>query len=221
MFYIEICLRLGNGLEGLLKVPPKYLQILIYGSLYHIYIRSGIFWVKARKIYQFSTHKNLTHLSLRCHDSGLSQGLKAWHRLEIVPLFLYLSYIERQIVERKVNSVREGTQLIPRVGHPECTRINDNLAWQHPDHKRWSHPRKCFVEENKINRTRKRRKSMKSEIYIAQVFFPINFGSPWVFPGKFNLHVSEPFTLNSPPCCFVRAICCPRSLLNLVHKDFY
>ena len=29
MFYIEICLRLGNGLEGLSKVPPKNLQILI------------------------------------------------------------------------------------------------------------------------------------------------------------------------------------------------
>lgn len=80
-FYIEICLRLGNGLEGFLKVPPRYLQILIYGSLYHIYIHSGIFWVKARKIYQFSTYKNLTHLSLQCHDSRLSQGLKAWHRL--------------------------------------------------------------------------------------------------------------------------------------------
>lgn len=25
MFYIKVCLRLGNGLEGLLKVPPKYL----------------------------------------------------------------------------------------------------------------------------------------------------------------------------------------------------
>lgn len=32
MFYIEVCLQLGNGLEGLLKVPPKNLQILIYGS---------------------------------------------------------------------------------------------------------------------------------------------------------------------------------------------
>lgn len=51
MFYVEICLRLGNGLEGLLKVPPKYLQILIDGSLYRIYICGGIFWVKAQKIY--------------------------------------------------------------------------------------------------------------------------------------------------------------------------
>lgn len=148
MFYIEICLRLGNGLEGLSKVPPKNLQILIYVSSYHIHIHSCIFWVKAQKIYQFLTYESLTHLSLKCHNGGLSQGPKAWHRLWTVFLFLYLSCIERHIVERKANCVRERIQLIPRLGHPECTRINDNLAWQHPDHKKWSHPRKCFVEEN-------------------------------------------------------------------------
>lgn len=145
MFYIEICLRLGNGLEGLSKVSPKNLQILIYVSFYHSHSHSFIFWVKAQKINQSLTYKNLTHLSLKCHDGGLSQGPKAWHRLGTVFSFLYLSCIERHKVERKANSVRGRTRLISRLGHPEYIRINDNLAWQHPDRKRWGHPRKCFV----------------------------------------------------------------------------
>lgn len=175
---------------------------MIYGSSYHIHIHSGIFWVKAQKIYQFSTYKNLTHLSLKFHDCGLSQGSKALHRLWIVFVFLYLSYIERQIAKRKSNTVREETQLIPMLGHPVCTRINDNLVWQHSDHKKWSHHRKCLVEGNKINRGKKRKKHKVWNTDCPSTF-PMNFGSPWVFPEKFNLYDSEPFILYSPKYCMV------------------
>lgn len=201
MFYTEICPRLGNGLEGRSKASSKNLRILIYGCLNHIHIHGGIFWVKTRKIYQFSTCEKLTYLSSSVTMVNLHGGPQAWRRPQIV-FFIFISFLYW-----KTNS-RERSQLCkkrerswyPRRDHPECTRINDNWVWQHPDHKRWSHPRKCFAEENKISRVKKKKKQEKknplmSEIYIVQAFPPINFGSPWVFPGKFNLRVSEPFTL--------------------------
>lgn len=99
-----------------------------------------------------------------------------------------------------------------RLGHPERTRINDNLGWQHADHKRWGHPKKCL--ERKIKSAeckRERERNAKSKIHMAWVFFSSRFGSPWVFPGKFNLSISEPFTLNSPQGRSITVICCPRS----------
>lgn len=52
------------------------------------------------------------------YNGELSQGPKGWHRLEIVFLFLYLFYIERQIVERKANSVKRGNAADTQVGPP-------------------------------------------------------------------------------------------------------
>lgn len=64
MFYIEICLRLGNGFRGPFKVPPMSLQILIYVSSIHIHIHSCIFSELKHKRFISLTYENPTHLSL-------------------------------------------------------------------------------------------------------------------------------------------------------------
>lgn len=149
-------------------------------------------------------------------------GPKLGADLRLCFLFLYLSYIERQIVEREASSVKRGSAADTPGGTTQnapglMTTGSDSILTTRDEVTLGS----VLQKKIKSAEWKKKKKSLMSEIYIVQAFPPINFGSPWVFPGKFNLRVSEPFTLNSPRRrCFIRVICCPRSPLNLVRKDF-
>lgn len=150
-------------------------------------------------------------------------GPKLGADLRLCFLFLYLSYIERQIVEREASSVKRGSAADTPGGTTQnapglMTTGSDSILTTRDEVTLGS----VLQKKIKSAEWKKKKKSLMSEIYIVQAFPPINFGSPWVFPGKFNLRVSEPFTLNSPRRrCFIRVICCPRSPLNLVRKRFF
>lgn len=223
-FILRYVPRFGNGLEGRSKVSSKNLRILIYGHLNHIHIHGGIFWVKTRKIYQFSTCTELTYLSSSATMVNFPRGPQAWRRPQMV-FFIFISFLywktnsreKSQLCKKRECSWYPGwtTQNAPGL----MTTGSDSILTTRDEVTLGS------VLQKKIKsaewKRKKEKKSLMSEIYIVQAFPPINFGSPWVFPGKFNLRVSEPFTLNSPRRrCFVRVICCPRSPLNLVHKGF-
>lgn len=226
-FILRYVPRLGNGVEGRSKVSSKHLRILIYGHLNHIPIRGGIFGVKTRQIYQFSTCEKLTYLSSSATGVNFRGGPHAWRRPQMVFL-IFISFLYW-----KTNS-REKSQLCKkkreRSWYPGWTTQNapglmttgsDSILTTRDEVTLGSVLQKK-IKPAEWKKKRRRKKSLMSEIYIVQAFPPINFASPWVFPGKFNLRVSEPFTLNSPRRrCFVRVICCPRSPLNLVRKGIF
>lgn len=142
--------------EGLSKAPSKTLRIVTDEFRRHLPLPDRVFWVTEQRFICFwhaTSHIRLHVLMVNF------QMPKTPRRLWTVCRFHTLSALETNI-RRESSLQRSRDTTDTRLGHPEWARINDNLAWQHADHKRWGHPKKCLGEENKISRARERGREM-------------------------------------------------------------